>query len=76
VHAYLPTAHRHDQDNLLAWLKCTIDGCTDAGLFSDDRELAYLPSVQTTDKKRPRIEIKAVRGRIKNIQLEMEDNDL
>lgn len=72
IYAYLPTAHRHDQDNLLAWMKSTIDGLTDAGLFDDDKEIAYMPSIQNTDRDNPRLEIEAHHGRIKAIKLTLE----
>ena len=37
------TARKQDADNALAWLKSTIDGLVDAGIFADDNELTYKP---------------------------------
>ena len=46
-----------DPDNLLASMKASIDGMTDAGLFADDRGLVHLPPVLALDRKSPRVEI-------------------
>lgn len=42
---------RQDPDNLIAWLKSTIDGLKDGGVIKDDGGLTWLPPVQITGKK-------------------------
>lgn len=54
---YLRTKHRHDPDNLIAWMKAGIDGLCDAKIFADDKHLTYLPCEQVTDRKNPRVEV-------------------
>lgn len=36
---------RVDADNLVAWLKSTIDGLTDAKLWTDDRVVELMPAI-------------------------------
>jgi len=43
------TKRKQDADNALAWLKSTIDGLVDAGVFSDDKELSYAPITQAKE---------------------------
>ena len=57
LHAFWPTVRRMDADNLLATMKAAFDGFTDAGLWTDDRQVAFLPSQQSKDKDNPRIEV-------------------
>lgn len=40
-------AQRHDPDNLIAWAKAAIDAMTDGGILADDRDVVYLPPLQT-----------------------------
>ena len=35
-----------DQDNLIAWLKASVDGLADAGLLDNDRGVTWLPPSQ------------------------------
>ena len=48
-------SHFMDADNAIAWLKTTIDGLVYSGMFTDDKELIYLPVVQRVDKEDPRL---------------------
>lgn len=57
VTAYWRTARTMDPDNLVATMKAAFDGLTDAGVWSDDREVTHLPCVQEKDAENPRIEI-------------------
>lgn len=42
---------RHnDSDNLLAWLKSSLDGIADAGIVDNDRGFVHLPPVQITGR--------------------------
>lgn len=40
------TANIADEDNLIAWLKATVDGIADAGVLDNDRGLKWLPTKQ------------------------------
>lgn len=42
---------RHDPDNLIAWLKASIDGLRDAGLIADDNAVRYEEPLQVRDGK-------------------------
>lgn len=57
VTAYWRTTRKMDGDNLLATMKAAFDGLTDAGIWTDDREVTHLPCVQCKDAANPRIEI-------------------
>ena len=57
VRAFWPTVRKMDPDNLLATMKAAFDGFTDAGIWLDDREITFLPSLQDKDAANPRIEI-------------------
>jgi hypothetical protein len=46
---------KHDRDNLIAWLKVTIDGVADAGIVTNDRHVWYAPPKQTIDRNDPRL---------------------
>lgn len=37
---------RADADNLVAWLKASVDGIADAGIIANDRDLTWLPVSQ------------------------------
>ena len=41
---------RHDADNLIAWLKASIDGLQDAGVLADDSGVTWLPPEQVFGK--------------------------
>jgi Holliday junction resolvase RusA-like endonuclease len=41
---------RHDSDNLIAWLKASIDGLQDAGVLADDSGVTWLPPAQVFGK--------------------------
>jgi Holliday junction resolvase RusA-like endonuclease len=41
---------KHDADNLIAWLKATVDGLQDAGILADDSGLTWLPPDQIYGK--------------------------
>lgn len=52
---------RRDKDNLLAWLKATMDGLADGGIVKDDSRFTYMPVEEEIDKLDPRVEILLVR---------------
>lgn len=54
---YHKTRAFRDPDNIIASMKAGIDGLTDAGVFSDDRDLTYLPVSRFKDASNPRVEI-------------------
>lgn len=54
---YRRTRHKTDPDNLISSVKAAFDGLTDAGVWSDDRDLTHLPPVTKHDPKNPRLEI-------------------
>jgi len=54
---YFTTNRKRDNDNLLAWLKASVDGIADAGIVSDDSCFTYLPVQSFIDKDCPRVEI-------------------
>ena len=49
------TARKMDQDNLIASMKSAMDGLTDAGVWSDDRDVTILSPIRGKDKDNPRI---------------------
>lgn len=57
IRYYHKTKTFKDPDNIIACLKTAIDGLTDAGVFTDDRDLTYLPVERFKDKANPRVEI-------------------
>lgn len=61
AHFLFETKRRRDTDNLLAWLKSTIDGIADAGIVEDDSQFTYPPVTWDIDKDCPRIEITITR---------------
>lgn len=54
---YFKTNHRHDADNAIASMKASLDGLTDAGLWTDDSVVTLLPPVLAVDRVRPRVEV-------------------
>jgi len=48
---------RTDPDNLIAQLKSTFDGITDAGVWVDDLDVVYLPPIQKKSAANPRVEL-------------------
>ena len=51
-----------DGDNILASLKAAWDGFTDAGLWEDDRDVAFMPIARFKDSKNPRVEVTVMTG--------------
>lgn len=49
------TARKMDQDNLIASMKSAMDGLTDAGVWTDDREVTILSPIRGKDATNPRI---------------------
>ena len=49
------TARKMDQDNLIASCKAAMDGLTDAGVWSDDRDVTILSPIRAKDKDNPRL---------------------
>lgn len=49
------TARKMDQDNLIASCKSALDGLTDAGVWSDDRDITILSPIRGKDKENPRL---------------------
>lgn len=49
------TARKMDADNLIASLKPALDGLTDAGLWTDDRDVDILNPIRGKDPDNPRI---------------------
>ena len=54
---YFKTRHSHDADNAIASMKASLDGLTDAGLWTDDSVVTLLPPVLAVDRVRPRVEV-------------------
>ena len=42
--------HKNDSDNLIGWLKASIDGLRDAGILADDDSVTWLPPEQKYGK--------------------------
>ena len=57
IHYYHRTIAVMDADNALASLKAAFDGFTDAGIWTDDRDVTFLPVRQAKDASNPRVEI-------------------
>jgi crossover junction endodeoxyribonuclease RusA len=58
INAFWPNRTRiMDDDNLVACMKPARDGCQDAGLYLDDREVQLRGVVQQCDHEDPRIEL-------------------
>ena len=58
INAFWPNRTRiMDDDNLVACMKPARDGCQDAGLYLDDREVKLRGVVQQCDHEDPRIEL-------------------
>ena len=53
---YTRTAHRHDPDNLNAWLKSGVDALADARYVENDRDIELLPASQQKGDP-PRVEL-------------------
>ena len=51
------TVRLTDPDNLIAQLKASFDGITDAGVWIDDLNVMYLPPLQRKDSTNPRVEL-------------------
>lgn len=49
------TARKLDPDNLIASMKSAIDGITDSGVWTDDREVTILSPIRGKDATNPRI---------------------
>lgn len=49
---YMP--RKRDEDGLIAWLKSTIDGITDAGIIVNDSGFRIVPVRQVTGKREKR----------------------
>ena len=45
-------ARENDPDNLVAWMKGTLDGLADAGIVGNDRGFVLMPPKQVLDPKR------------------------
>lgn len=54
---YFKTNARRDPDNAIASMKASLDGLTDAGLWTDDSVVTLLPPVLAVDRVRPRVEV-------------------
>ena len=54
---YHKTAKMQDRDNILASLKSAFDGFTDAGIWTDDRDVIFLPVVREKGGISARVEI-------------------
>jgi crossover junction endodeoxyribonuclease RusA len=60
---YFRTKNRRDKSNMAGWLKAYEDGITDAGAWSDDSVVTWLPpSIDGIDPKNPRVEIEVVQS--------------
>jgi len=57
VRWYSRTTARQDSGNLIARLKASEDGLTDAGIWVDDQGVTWLPPIQLKDAKNPRVEL-------------------
>ncbi len=61
--AYYHATRRYlDADNILASLKAAFDGLTDAGIWQDDSQCAYLPVWRGKDEDKPRVELSVFDG--------------
>lgn len=49
-----------DGDNMLAWLKSSIDGIADAGIVANDRQFSYLPVEFRYDPTAQRVELELI----------------
>lgn len=52
VHATFYLARKTDPDNLIAWMKASLDGLQDAGIIANDNDLMHLSPAQVLDPKR------------------------
>ena len=63
IRAYFTTNRRRDKDNIVAWLKSTLDGIAATGIVQNDSAFAA-PTVEIIVDKhaKPRIEIVVTKG--------------
>ena len=57
LHYHTTSGRNQDNDNLVAWAKCAIDGLVDAGILEDDKHVRYADPIVSKDSARPRLEI-------------------